>query len=65
MRQARHKQSVHIHDDGIWPGLDFRGMTLSEIRNRVRGRQPLRPFQDGRQVDEIERAISELGKDGE
>lgn len=33
----RHKPSLHSVRDGAWPGLDFKGKTLAEIRDRIRG----------------------------
>ena len=60
MKNFRINQTLQFHRDGF-PGLDFDGKTLSEIRDRVRGRRSLRPFQNNQRVDVISEAIAELG----
>lgn len=49
MRRFDPNQTLHQHRDRrAWPGLDLGGMTLDEIRKRVRG---IKVYEVGQQED--------------
>lgn len=50
---------------GSWPGIDFRGMSLSEVRQRIRDDGGGQPPPPGQQPEHISKVLARIGFGGQ